>query len=166
VTPAAVHDRIAVIRPIAATDGASLDRFHEGLSDETTRMRFFVLHPHLTPSEVDRFVHVDHHDREALVAIADDEIVGVGRFERLADSNDAEVAFVVTDMWQGRGVGTSLFTALVERARSEGVERLVAETLGDNHRMLAVFHHAGHVVESSIEAGVIRVVLDVRTEAA
>jgi GNAT superfamily N-acetyltransferase len=118
------------------------------------------------PAEVDRFVHVDHHDREALVAISDDDIVAVARFDRLPGTTGAEVAFVVADAWQGLGLGTRMYAALADRARREGIQQLIAETLGDNRRMLAVFHHTGRVVRTSMDAGVIRLVLDVEPEVA
>lgn len=61
-----------VFRPMRAEDAPWLNRFHERLSRETTRLRFFNLHPHLTPRELERFTHVDHRDREAIVAWCDD----------------------------------------------------------------------------------------------
>ncbi len=124
-------------------DAAKLVRFHHTLSAESTYLRFFSYHPELFPSEVDHFTHVDHRDREALVALVGAEIVGVARFDRLADPAEAEVAFVVTDSWQRRGLGTLLFRRLAQRARAVGVERFVAQTLAHNFGMLAVFHHAG-----------------------
>ena len=107
----------ARIRPISPSDGDALVRFHDGLTNDTTRMRFFSLHPHLTPGEVERFTHVDHHDREALVALDGPDIIAVGRFDRLPGTDDAEVAFVVADGWQGEGVGTHLLEELAQRAR-------------------------------------------------
>jgi RimJ/RimL family protein N-acetyltransferase len=147
------------IRAIAATDGDALNRFHERLSSETTRLRFFTMHPHLSAIEVDHFTHVDHHERDALVALDGDDVIGVGRFERLASSDDAEVAFVVDDPWQGHGVATQLLRLLVERARAEGITRFVADTLGENYRMRAVFRRSGMAVESTVHAGVIHVAL-------
>src|SRR5688572_19277472 len=113
------------------------------LSPETTRMRFFSVHPHLSRYETTRFTDVDHHDREAWVALIGDEIIGVGRYERLADLDDAEVAFVVADRWQGFGVGPILLRYLVDSARVVGIRRFVAETLAENHHMLDMFAHAG-----------------------
>ena len=91
------------VRPISIRDDERLLRFHATLSPETTRLRFFAVHPHLTLRETTRFTDVDHIDREAWVVLIDDEIIGVGRYERLADPDDAEVAFVVADRWQGFG---------------------------------------------------------------
>jgi hypothetical protein len=65
--------RVVQVRPIEPTDAAPLVQFHESLSRETTRLRFFTPHPYLSEAEVVRFTTVDHHDREALVALADDE---------------------------------------------------------------------------------------------
>ena len=59
-------------------------------------MRFFAIHPHLSDKEVKRFTTVDHHDREALVALVDDELIGVARYDRAPDAREAEVAFVVS----------------------------------------------------------------------
>jgi RimJ/RimL family protein N-acetyltransferase len=152
--------RTVRIRPISPEDVDALVLFHEGLTNETTRMRFFVMHPHLTPAELERFTHVDHHDREALVALNGSDIIAVARFDRLPKSDDAEVAFVAADGWQGNGVGTLLLEHLARRARTEGVTRFVADTLGDNHRMLRVFRRSGLMVGSETHAGVVHVTLD------
>ena len=107
---------VAIV-PMAATDSARLMRFHHTLSEETIYRRFFFFHPELSEKETDHFTHVDHHDREALVAVADDEIVAVARFDRLDEPREAEVAFVVADSWQGRGIGSLLFARLAQLAR-------------------------------------------------
>ena len=153
--------RIVHLRPIAASDDKALVRFHERLSLETTRLRFFGLHPHLTPREVDRFTHVDHHDREGLVVLDGDEIIGVGRYDRVPDSTDAEVAFVVADSWQGLGIATILLEELARQGRREGIVRFVADTLGENHRMQHVFQHSGRLVDSAWDCGVFHAVLNI-----
>ena len=76
--PPAIHDALlsdgtlVQVRPIEPADAERLVRFHESLSPETTRLRFFSYHPHLSAAEVARFTTVDHHDREAMVAVAGD----------------------------------------------------------------------------------------------
>ena len=146
--------RVTVV-PMTAEDGERLVRFHEGLSPLTTYRRFFCVHPELSATEVDRFTHVDHHKREALVAVADGEIVGVARLERLADPTRAEVAFVVADEWQGIGLGTLLYDRLAARARQLGITTIVADTLPENWPMLAVFRRAGGVLR--MDDGVVAV---------
>lgn len=110
-------------------------------------------------AEVDRFTHVDHRDREAIVARIDGAIVGVARFDRIDDSDQAEVAFVVSDRWQGHGLGTTMFEALAARAREVGIIRFVADTLPHNAKMLRVFHDAGLPVSSQFRDGVVHLVI-------
>jgi RimJ/RimL family protein N-acetyltransferase len=146
--------------PMAPADVERLVRFHSGLSPETVYRRFFSFHPELSPDELYRFTHVDHRDREAIVASDGPEIVAVARFDRIPGSDEAEVAFVVADPWQGRGLGSLLFRRLAERARATGVRRLVAETLPENRRMLAVFHHAGVPCTSTNADGVVNLSME------
>ena len=162
----AIHDALLAdgtvvqIRPIDPTDAERIVRFHESLSPETTRLRFFSFHPHLSDTEVARFTNVDHHDREALVATAGDDFLGVARYDRLVPSLDAEVAFVVADKWQGSGIGSLLLDHLAARARAEGLQRFVAETLPENRRMLQVFAASGLVANRSWEHGVAHLVMN------
>jgi RimJ/RimL family protein N-acetyltransferase len=149
-----------VVRTIEAADAGRLVRFHSRLSDETVYLRFFAAHPELRPEEVDRFTQVDHERREAVVALLGDDIVAVARFDRLGDGTDAEVAFVVADELQGKGIATALLGELARRAVVLGVQRLVAETLPHNHRMLAVFRNAGLPFQSRFVDGTVHVVLD------
>ena len=147
------------IRPIVPSDAAALVRFHERLSPESQRSRFFAVHPHLSPTEVERFTDVDHHDREALVAVIGAEIIGVGRYDRLADSPRAEVAFVTRDDHQGTGIATALLQQLTVTARRDGITRFVAETLADNHHMLHVFAASGLVTGESYDEGVVDITM-------
>src|SRR3954454_7152238 len=154
---------VVSVRAIEPDDAERLMRFHQQLSPESIRMRFFTPHPRLSDKEVARYTTVDHHDREALVALLDDEIVGVARYDRLPASTDAEVAFVVSDRWQGTGVGTLLLDHLAARARVEGIEQFVAETLGENRRMAQVFQRSGLTPATSWEDGVLHLVMPLVT---
>ena len=147
------------IVPIGVNDRARLVRFHHDLSPLTTYRRFFCVHPELSEREVERFTNVDHADREALVAVAGEEIVAVARLERLAGGPRAEVAFVVADSWQGRGLGHLLYDRLAARARELGITTFVAETLPENQPMLAIFRHAGARLRMS--EGVVAVTVDI-----
>jgi GNAT superfamily N-acetyltransferase len=150
------------VRSILPTDGAGLVHFHQGLTSETTRLRFFTVHPVLSAKEVERFTRVDHRDREAIVALDGPDIVAVGRFDRMPGTNDAEVAFVVADAWQDHGVGTCLLQELTVRARALGITGFIAETLGENRRMRDVFRNSGLPESSKTAMGVVRVVMDLR----
>ena len=148
-----------LLRPIEPTDGPALVRFHEGLSDRTSHRRFFNVHPHLSAAEVIRFSTVDHVDREAVVLIAEGDIIAVGRFDREPGSPTAEVAFVVSDSWQGRGAGTLLLVYLTDWARQIGVSQLEADTLSDNREMIHVFNRSGIVTSTQFDQGVLHLTL-------
>lgn len=157
----ALRDGVRVgIRPMHADDAEALVRFHRRLSLETVRSRFFSVHPELSPREVERFTHVDHDAREAIVALVNGELIAVARYERLPATDAAEVAFVVADAWQGRGLGSALFQVLADRARSAGIRRFTAETLVGNRRMLAVFGLAGLPMRFRATQGTIEVAID------
>ena len=157
----AVRDgRTVRIRPITPDDEERLAAFHRSLSDETVYMRFFAPYPELTERDVHRFTHVDHFNRVALVATVGGELVGVGRFDRI-DLRDAEVAFVIRDDHQGRGLGSVLLEHLAAAARERGVRRFVAEVLPTNRRMLATFQDAGYQPTHHLEDGVVSLSFDI-----
>jgi GNAT superfamily N-acetyltransferase len=147
------------IRPIDPGDADALVRFHHRLSDTTTRLRFFTFHPELSARELERFTHVDHQGREALVAVDRDEIRAVARYDRLSDE-EVEFAVVVEDAWQGRGLGTKLFRRIADLARERGFARVSADTLSENRPMLDVFHNSGLVMRTWTAAGVVHVLIE------
>jgi RimJ/RimL family protein N-acetyltransferase len=151
---------VVSVRPIESADAPALVRFHDKLSPESIRLRFFGVHPHLSDMETARFTTVDHRGRDAFVAVVDDEIIGVGRYERLGDAHEAEIAFVVADEWQGRGVAPILLDRLASHAREHGIGRFVAETLSENHAMLAVFARSGLPMTKATSRGVVHVSMD------
>jgi GNAT superfamily N-acetyltransferase len=105
------------------------------LSERSRYQRFFRVIERLRDTELDFFVNVDHDEHEAVGALAEDGSTGLGiaRYIRLAPhSPAAEVAIVVADDAQGKGVGRVLTEALAERARANGVQRFVAQTGAGN----------------------------------
>ena len=155
---AILHDGTAVrIRPISPNDEARLVAFHERLSPESRRLRFFSAHPHLQTAEARRFVNVDGTRRVALVATQDDDIVGVARFDRVAETTDAEAALVVQDNLQGHGLGTALLERLAVSAREKGITRLVALILPENTRMRQVLRHLRSDMTAGYAGGVVEV---------
>jgi RimJ/RimL family protein N-acetyltransferase len=134
--PAAVPGLL--VRAIRPDDAAELQVFHQRLSADTIRNRFFGAHPRLPDEEARRFTSLGA-GQQALVAILDDHIVGVGRYIHLRAAAVAEVAFVVQDGYQGHGIGTELFTLLARIAWDDGIRRFVADTYADNGAMLDVF---------------------------
>lgn len=146
------------VRPMRPEDADRLVSFHSGLSPESIYLRYFSSHAELRPDELHRFTNMDGRDRMALVATVRDEIIGVARYDRLdAAPDEAEVAFIVSDPYQGRGVATLLLEVLAAHARTMGISHFRAETLWQNTAMQQVFRNAGFETESSLKDGVVDV---------
>ena len=128
--------------------------FYARVSDESKYYRFFSPMPKLSERDVRRFTHVDHRDRVALVMLLGGQMIAVGRFD-VVRPREAEVAFLVEDQHQGRGIGQLLLEHLAQAGRERGVERFVAEVLPDNNRMIQTFRDAGYRVASGYADGVI-----------
>ncbi|MGW4467012.1 bifunctional acetate--CoA ligase family protein/GNAT family N-acetyltransferase [Micromonospora sp. NPDC004704] len=144
------------LRPIREDDAAGIVAMHSRFSDRTRYLRYFSPYPRIPERDLHRFVTVDHHDREAFVVVAGERILAVGRFDRLGPgATDAEVAFVVEDAHQGRGIGPVLLEHLAEAARREGISRFVAEVLPSNATMLRVFADFGYLVQRQYADGVV-----------
>lgn len=159
-TPVTLRDGTVVgLRPIRRDDVHRLARFHTSLSSESQYLRFFSCHPQLSDDELEWFTSVDHHERDAIVAVLDGSIVGVGRLDHVAGEDAAEIAFVVTDRFQGRGLGTILVRWVIERAGELGLARVVADTLPSNRRMLAAFGRVGLPMSCRFDDGVVHVTL-------
>jgi GNAT superfamily N-acetyltransferase/nucleotide-binding universal stress UspA family protein len=130
------------MRPIEASDRDLLEEGFERLSPQSRYRRFFSPVTRLSKRQLDYLTQVDHHDHEALVALADGELAGVARFVRTRPGV-AEPAIVVADDWQGRGLGSQLLDALANRAREEGVDCFVAPILSENRGAIALFERLG-----------------------
>jgi RimJ/RimL family protein N-acetyltransferase len=149
------------MRAIEGTDEERLVAFHATLSEDSVYFRFFAPHPRLAPQEVFRFTHVDGDARAALVVLDEDRIVAVGRYDRLGESDEAEIAFVVGDAYQHQGLATALLHALADLARRQGIGTFVAVTLPENRKMRAVFRDAGFDVHSEFRDGCVDVHFDI-----
>ena len=151
------NGEVVHVRPIRAEDAAMLVAFHASLSPESVYLRFFNFHAELTAHEVRHFTEVDYKDRFALIVLAGDRMVAVGRYDRLGGTNVAEVAFLVHDDYQDLGIGTLLADELARGARTHGIGVFQAETLSHNASMLEMFRRIGFPVETHYEDGVVRV---------
>lgn len=145
------------LRPIRPDDAERLRLLHSQLSPETIYQRFHGPRPRLSDAEVARLTTVDHDERVALVALVGTEMVGVARYETLPGEDGggptAEVAFVIRDDQQGRGLGSVLLEHLAAAAADRGVRTFEAWVLSGNVRMLRVFSDAGYEISSDREAG-------------
>ena len=141
--------KTAHIRPIRPEDAELLVEFYSRVSDESKYYRFFSPMPHLSERDVKRFTEVDYVDRVALVLTSADKMIAVGRYDTV-EPGKAEVAFLVEDGHQGRGIGQLLLEHLAQAGRERGIERFIAEVLPDNQAMIHTFKDAGYRVAEPV----------------
>jgi acetyl coenzyme A synthetase (ADP forming)-like protein len=146
------------LRPVADADRSAIRAFYEELSSDSVCFRFFGM-PDLDWA-ADWSVDVDYADRYALVATAghDHAIVAHGAYIRI-DAGRAEVAFVVADEWQGRGIATIMLAHLAAVAEQHGIPVFTASVMPANHRMIQVFRDSGFAVAVRSMDGVVEVEL-------
>jgi RimJ/RimL family protein N-acetyltransferase len=131
------------IRPLGPDDKRIVAEGFERLSPRSRYRRFFRPLDRLSGRDLAYLTEIDHHDHEALAALdpGTGHLIGVARYVRNDEPDQAEVSVVVGDPWQGRGAATALLECLVERARAEGVAQFVALVMEDNTEALKLFEH-------------------------
>jgi RimJ/RimL family protein N-acetyltransferase len=153
------------IRALRLQDRAELLDAVGHTSSQSLYRRFFAVRRSFTEQELDFFVNVDFVNHVALVAVMEEgtrpSIVGGGRYV-VAQPGEAEVAFVVVDQHQGRGIGSALLRHLATIARAAGLRALIAEVLPENAAMLKVFERSGLPLAISREPQVVHITLELR----
>ncbi len=155
----------ALIRPIRPHDADRLIALYDRLSRQTAYQRFFTIMKRLPPDWARILANVDYATRLALVVEPEgsgDEVVGVARYEPTDRPDTAEVAFVLQDGWQNRGLGTVLLRDLLAAAEARGIRRFRAWVLGDNTRMLDLLARFTTIVERKLEQGVVEIAFTTR----
>ncbi|MFJ4094940.1 GNAT family N-acetyltransferase [Kitasatospora sp. NPDC089913] len=163
----------ARIRPITPADAGRLVEFYEQVSDQSKYFRFFAPYPRLSAKDVRRFTHHDFVHRVGLAVVVRDRFIATVRYDRIdADGRpsetgtDAEVAFLVQDAHQGRGVASALLEHIAAVAQERGIRRFQAEVLPENRKMVKVFTDAGYVQRRSFADGVVHLEFDLEPTAA
>jgi GNAT superfamily N-acetyltransferase len=154
-----------IIRAIRSEDRKALVEFHKYLSDNTRFLRYQYLKGELTESDLMNFCDVDYNNTMALVAESVNEgrkgIIGVGRYYRLPEAQSAEVAFVVRDSEQRKGIGTLLLKHLAIIAWQQDIRFFVAEVLRVNGRMLSIFRKSDPDLKNEVDHTTCTVTLSV-----
>ncbi len=159
-------DERVFVRVTDPTDTEGLRRMFSRVSSETTYQRFHISYLDVPERMLELMVSQDRHEAECLVAVAKGEIVGHAMYVKLGDSNEAEMAIIVEDALQSRGVGKALLRNLVERARSRGVETFVGTVLLENRRMLGLIGTVFAEAKREIVDGVYHFRAPLRTQEA
>jgi acyl-CoA hydrolase/RimJ/RimL family protein N-acetyltransferase len=151
-------------RPLHPTDELSVRDLFNSLSRQTLYYRFMSNVARLPQRQIQNFVYIDYRDEMAIVGTVPeaygDQIIAVGRYYLDPQTNRAEVAFIVRDHWQNRGLGTFLLKYLATIARGQGISGFTAEVLADNLPMLAVLRKSGFRLRTRLDGRVQNVELD------
>jgi acetyltransferase len=130
----------AVIRPIRPEDEPLMEELMRTSSEQTLMMRFFRKISDMTHEQLTRYCHVDYDREISFVAIirdnGRDRIIGEVRMSKLPDQENAEMAVVVGDSWQGQGIGKALCMQCLKIAKEIGIKKMWMEILQMNSRML------------------------------
>jgi len=146
------------MRPIVPGDAPRLVALYDRLSLDTRYHRFFSAMRRLPPDWARFLASVDYRTRLALVAESPADaaaLIAVARYEPAGAPDTAEVAFVVQDDWQDRGLGSVLFGELLRAAAANGIRRFRAWVLADNRRMLDLIARFGRIEQRTLERGVV-----------
>jgi GNAT superfamily N-acetyltransferase len=151
-------------RHIHPTDVPRMKDLLYALSKGTIYYRFMSPLKQFTQKQIQDFVYVDHRSEVAIVGTVPEahgeDIIAVGRYYLNPKTNRAEVAFVVRDDWQGRGIGSFLSGYLTTIARRHGLSGFTAEVLRENKAMLAVLNKSEGHVTSKLDRDVYSYTID------
>jgi RimJ/RimL family protein N-acetyltransferase len=146
------------LRPIQPDDEARLMQLYDRLSFDTTLQRFFTRMNRLPQAWAHFLANVDYSDRLALVIEPVEAerttLIAVARYDHSCSDGVAEVAFVVEDAWQGRGLGTLLLHEILAAAHQRGIHCFRADVLASNRRMLRLLARHTDIVERTTRYGV------------
>jgi RimJ/RimL family protein N-acetyltransferase len=146
------------------SDGEALRRLFFRLSPATVYRRFHS--PIVRPEQAhpERLLDIDHHDREAVVAVVDGEIVGVARYARWPGTDRADLAVVVADDWQRQGLATRMLNCLADLANKAGIGTFTASVQGDNLQALALLRRFRTLDRPTFSQGQLELTLAVRPQ--
>jgi len=152
------------IRPIRPEDEPAMVRFHETLSERSVYLRYFHLmnlEQRTTHERLTRICFIDYDREMALIAVrrnpdtGESEILGVGRLMKIHGTNEGEIAALISDQWQGRGLGKELLSRLLVVGADEKMSRLKADILPDNRDVQRVCEKLGFSLKHSLDDEVV-----------
>ena len=162
------------IRPIRPEDEPLMVKFHESLSERTVYLRYFdpiKLSERTAHERLARICFIDYAREIILVAERDNlttgeaEIIAASRLSKLHDSDMAEFTIIISDSWQGQGLGTEILSRQIEIARAEGVKHLQAVILPEADNMRHIFEKFGFTVETRSDSQAMQAILNLEKTA-
>ena len=143
------------IRPICCSDKTELLAFHQRLSSDSLFLRYHYSKGQLTEEDLKNFCDIDYFNDLGLIAEVNrngkNEIIGVGRYDRIPTDHTAEIAFIVQDSEQKKGVGTLLLRHLAILAWERGIKYFLGEILRQNGRMISILRKSDPRMEQEVD---------------
>ncbi|MEE8576290.1 MAG: GNAT family N-acetyltransferase [candidate division Zixibacteria bacterium] len=151
-------------RPVKPTDEAALSEMLYSLSDASIRTRFIAQTMTFPHKDVQRLTNIDYIQNLAIVGtvpgVSGEEFVAIAQYFLDPKTGSAEVAFLVQDEWQKKGMGTFLLNYLAQVAKKRGVKQFYAKVLPTNKPMLTIFHNSGYEVRTEFDGEVYSITYD------
>lgn len=151
------------LRPIRPDDETRIKGMFYSFSEQTKYLRYHGTLKAMPHERLQEFCNIDYDTQMILVAVLgpteEEQIIGVGGYVTDASHQKAELAFVVRDDWQRKGLGGHLFRRLVEIARGRGIQSFYAEVIAENSGMLRIFHSSDMKVQTHADDGVVSVTM-------
>jgi acyl-CoA hydrolase/GNAT superfamily N-acetyltransferase len=152
-------DRLTVrFRPIRPSDVDEMRNLFYRFSDEAVYYRYFSPIKTMPHARMQEYVNVDYRNAMSMVGLVggpgEGRIIAEARYVRTPGTPFADLAFVVDEAYQGKGIATFLFMTLIKIAKERGVEGLKADVLATNKSMLKVLEKAPYPVQAVLDSGV------------
>ena len=148
-----------LLRPVKISDEPLLKDFFYSLSDKSIYRRFFSRRTDMPHEYLQKFVVIDYSQQMVILALLEheerEECVGIGQYSVIETSNTADLALVVRDDYQDKGIGAELLSYLTLLAKKQGLFGFTAEVLVDNSPMHHLIQKMGFAIEKRLEAGVV-----------
>jgi len=145
-------------RPIKPTDEQELSEMLYSLSEESVQKRYMTRTKAFPHRDVQQLTNIDYKNNIAIIGVvpsaSGEQIVAIAQYFLDPKTQAAEVAFVVQDEWQQKGMGTFLLEYITQIAKQRGVKRFYANVLPNNKPMLAIFHNSGYKVNTEFDGDV------------
>lgn len=149
-----------ILRPVEPADGPTLQAYVRGLSPASRYARFFGAASELPPGELARAISANDRDRVTLLlALRTEEretIVGEARLALSCEERSGEFGMSLGEDWRNRGLGSALLRKVEERAESDGIETLYADTLRSNESMIGLARARGYRIAAGLEPRALR----------
>ena len=142
-------------RPIKPTDEPALSEMMYSLSERSVRTRYMTHTMAFPHKDIQRVTNIDYRQDIAIVGVvprvSGEEIVAIAQYYLDPKTQSAEVAFLVQDEWQRKGMGTFLLDYVTQIAKQRGVKKFWAKVLPSNEPMLTIFHNSGYKINTTFD---------------